>query len=188
MKIRGHNRGRRGFTLVEVMIALAIIGITAVVLLDQRLQVVRDAARARDLRSAWVLAAQKMAELELDKTLWAGPPSQSNGDFAEVDFDPASGRPRYGDYLWEYVIVREPIEVSDPNNAQQDKKPVEILRLTLRVYAPGLDEPVVLEGEFPIQDPNKPKNPPAGAAGDGKTDSSAPATGGATSAPGDVKK
>jgi prepilin-type N-terminal cleavage/methylation domain-containing protein len=145
-KIRNPRRSEGGFTLVEVMIALAIIGITAVVLLDQRLQVVRDAGRARDLRTAWILAAQKMAELELDPTLWTGASTQSNGDFSEVN-------PDYNTIYWDYQIVREPIDLSDPNDPKSEKKPRELLRLTLVVRAPGLDEPIVLEGQFPIRDP-----------------------------------
>src|SRR6516164_3201720 len=85
----GPSARQAGFTLVEVMIALAIIGVTAVVLLQQRLEIVRAAARARDLRTAWVLTSQKVAELELDPTLWTGAGRQSNGDFYEVD-------PEYG--------------------------------------------------------------------------------------------
>jgi type II secretion system protein I len=139
------RRDQAGFTLVEVMIALAIIGITAVILLDQRLQVVRDASRARDLRTAWVLAAQKMAELELDVTLWTGASSQSNGDFSEVNSD-------YTVFYWDYQIVREPIDISDPNDPKSDKKPKELLRLTLMVRGPNLTEPIVLEGLFPIRD------------------------------------
>jgi type II secretory pathway pseudopilin PulG len=137
--------------LVEVMIAMAIIGITAVVLLEQRLEVVRDAARARDLRTAWILASQKLAELELDKTLWLGQGSQNNGDFSEVDAE-------YGHFLWDYQIVRVQIDVSDPKDPESDKKPRELLRLTLVVRSQGMDEPIVLEAEFPIQE-NKPETP-----------------------------
>lgn len=141
------------------MIALAIIGVTAVVLLEQRLEIVRDAGRARDLRTVWVLASQKMAELELDKSLWTGQGLQSNGDFADVD-------PDYRDYYWEYQIVRVPIEVADPKDPKSDKKPRELLRLTLGVRAPGVEEPFVLEAEFPIQDPSR---QPTKAPGDGKS-------------------
>jgi hypothetical protein len=135
------------------MIAMAIIGITAVVLLEQRIEVVRDAARARDLRTAWVLSSQKMAELELDKALWTGAQTQSNGDFGDVD-------PAFTDYRWDYQIVREPIEISDATDKKDAKKPPEILRLTLVVRAPGVDDPIVLEAEFPIRE-NKPEPAPS---------------------------
>jgi len=80
LKTKGPRRaGQAGFTLVEVMIAMAIIGVTAVVLLQQRIEIVRDAARARDLRTAWILTSQKLAELELDPTMWTGAGMQSQG-------------------------------------------------------------------------------------------------------------
>lgn len=172
------SQASAGFTLVEVMIALAIIGVTAVVLLDQRLQVVRDAARARDLRTAWILTTQKMAELELDPTLWTGLSSQSNGDFSELD-------PAYAAFYWEYQIVREPIDLTDPNDPKAEKqKPKELLRLTLSVRAPGLEDPIVLEGQFPIMDQSAAtSSPPAEGEKTGETGAPAsgttPATGGA---------
>jgi prepilin-type N-terminal cleavage/methylation domain-containing protein len=148
-------KGEGGFTLVEVMIALAIIGVTAVVLLQQRLEVVRDAARARDLRTAWVLASQKIAELELDPTLWTELGSHSNGDFADYD-------PVFSAFLWEYQIAREPIDLSDPTDPKSDKKPRELYKLTLTVMAPGVDEPILLEAEFPLPEA-KPATSPASA-------------------------
>ena len=148
-------KGEGGFTLIEVLIAMAIIGVTAVVLLDQRITIVQDAGRARDKRTCWVLAAQRLAEMELDRTLWQGQGGQNNGDFSDVD-------PEYGPFLWEYQIVREVIETGDPAQAKQqqkdDSKKKEVFRLTLSVRAPGIDEPVVLEAEFPTsvgQEPPK---------------------------------
>jgi prepilin-type N-terminal cleavage/methylation domain-containing protein len=167
MKLR-RRRGQGGFTLVEVMIALAIIGITAVILLEQRLQIVRDAGRARDLRTAWVLAAQKIAELELDPTLWTGASTQSNGDFSEVN-------PDYALFYWDYQIVREPIDLSDPNDPRSsEKKPRELLRLTLVVRAPGLEDPIVLESQFPVRDP-KTETPATPPSEEGKPASGTPA-------------
>lgn len=147
------GRGRSGFTLVEVMIAMAIIGVTAVVLLQQRIEIVRDAARARDLRTAWILTSQKLAELELDPTLWAGAGMQSNGDFSEVD-------PDYGAFYWEYQIVREQIDLTDPRDPNAEKKLRDLMRLTLTVRAPNAEDPIVVEAQFPIQDP-KATRPPA---------------------------
>jgi prepilin-type N-terminal cleavage/methylation domain-containing protein len=146
------TRETDGFTLVEVMIAMAIVALTAVVLMDQRIAIVRDAGRARDMRSAWVLASQKMAELELDKTLWTGLGSQSNGDFGDVSQD-------YTLFQWEYQILREPIDISDPTKpaeAKDDKKKRELYRLTLTVRTPAGEDPIVLEAEFSIDPPKPP--------------------------------
>ena len=152
LKTRARNSSG-GFTLVEVMIAMAIIGVVAVVLLQQRIEIVRDAARARDLRTAWILTSQKMAELELDPTLWTGAGMQSNGDFSEVD-------PDYGAFYWEYQIVREPIDLSDPRDPKPEKKLRELMRLTLLVRAPNSEDPIVIEAQFPIQDPKTATPPP----------------------------
>jgi prepilin-type N-terminal cleavage/methylation domain-containing protein len=169
LKTRASKRRAGGFTLVEVMIALAIVAVTAVVLLDQRLAIVQDAGRARDKRICWVLASQKLAELELDKSLWTGIGGGNNGDFSEVD-------PDYGVFTWEYQIVREPIDTSDPTAAQNqgdDPKKRELFRLTLTVRAPSLEEPIVLEGEFPTTPPpdDASKTDPT------KADPSAPSSG-----------
>jgi len=170
LKIRASNQG---FTLVEVLIAMAIIGITAVVLLDQRIVIVKDAARARDKRTSWVLATQKMAELELDKTLWVGLGSSNNGDFSEVD-------PEYGVFAWEYQIVREEIQTADPLDVPKDKNEVkkrELFRLTLTVRAPGVDDPIVLEAEFPTAPPQPPTDPAKGDPKDPTKDPSKPTDG-----------
>lgn len=140
------NRGREsGFTLIEVMLALAVLGMAAVMILDQRVDVVRAAASAKEARMTWVLASRKIAELELDKTLWAGTGGSSNGDFGELD-------PEYAGFTWEYQALREPVEVQDPLLLKPGSKPKEIFRLTLAVRAPGSTDPVLLEAQFPVTD------------------------------------
>jgi prepilin-type N-terminal cleavage/methylation domain-containing protein len=157
-----------GFTLIEVLIAMAIVGITAVVLLDQRIAIVQDAGRARDMRTCWILASQKMAELELDKTLWVGLGTSSNGDFADVD-------PDYGLFNWEYSILREVIDTTPQGEAasKDEAKKRELYRLTLTVRAPGINDPIILEAEFPVAPPKPPGTDPAK---DGSKDGQ-PATG-----------
>lgn len=159
---------------------MAIIGITAVVLLDQRVAIVQDAARTRDRRTVWVLAAQKLAELELDKTLWVGLGTQNNGDFADVD-------PEYAPFTWEYQIVREVIETADPATPpKEDAQKRELFRLTLSVRAPGVEDPIVLEGEFSTTPPKTDAEDPskAGAADPSKpADAAAPPAAAAAGAP-----
>lgn len=142
---RPASRREAGFTLVEVMIALAILGTAAVVILDQRVDVVREAVTARDARTTWMLASRKMAELELDPTLWKGTGGSSNGDFSEV-------HPDYAGFTWEYLAVREPVETQDPALMKPGEKPKELFRVTLAVRAPGNDLPMVLEAHFPVQE------------------------------------
>lgn len=136
------NRRDAGFSLIEVMLALAILAMAVVVVLDQRVDVVREAAAARDARTTWMLASRKMAELELDTKLWAGQGGSGNGDFAELDGE-------YAGFTWEYLAVREPVETVDPALVKPGEKPKEIFRVTLGVRAPGL-EPMILEAQVPV--------------------------------------
>ncbi len=164
------NRPRRpgssaGFTLVEVMIALAIVALTSVVLLDRRVEVVRDAGRSRDLRTSWMLASQKLAELELDDSLWTGPGGQSHGDFSDLD-------PEYRRFQWEYLIQRQPVDCSE-SDAEASVglvQPRELMKLSLVVRAEG--EPVLIEAQFPVfeaaaQAPEAPDAPGAPPGPDG---------------------
>ncbi len=131
-----------GFTLAEVMVALAIVALASVLLLSQRVDLVREASRSRDVRTAWILAAQKVAELELDPRLWVGDGGQGGGDFGELD-------PEFQPFTWEFLVVREEVPTNDPQNP--DDKPKEIFRLTLAVNGPSLEEPIRLEAYFPIE-------------------------------------
>src|SRR5439155_16051572 len=83
--------------------------------------------------------------------------SSNNGDFSEVD-------PEYGVFAWEYQIVREEIQTSDPLDLPKDKSEIkkrELFRLTLTVRPPG-DDPIVLEAEFPTTPPQPPTDPAKG--------------------------
>ena len=150
MKTTAARQG--GFTLVEVMIALAILGTTAVVLLERRTEIVRDAARSKDRRALYVLASRKLAELELDRRLWAASGGTASGDFGEDDADHAG-------FLWEAQVVRQPMDLTEPGTAPDlAARPKEVFRLTVLLKAPSLDDPVLVEGLFPMEEP-KPEQP-----------------------------
>ena len=155
---------------MEVVIALAIIALTAVVLLDRRVEVVRDAGRSRDIKTAWLLAAQKLAELELDKTLWAGEGGQSSGDFSEVD-------PAYAGWRWEYLAERMPVETIEPALLKPGQKKKEIFRLGLKVDSPDLGEPILLEAMFPVPDAPPADGAPAAPGTPGTPGTAPPAPG-----------
>ena len=161
MKTRGRSvrrLGEGGFTLIEVMIALVIIALAAVVLLGQRVDIVREASRARDLRTVWALAAQKLADLELDRTIWAGTGTSASGDFGEIDA-------AFAGFAWESRAER--VQVPLREFPEPGDKPAEIFRLSLMIHGPGLAEPVVLEALFPVADLQPALPPSAGAPGTG---------------------
>jgi hypothetical protein len=138
------------------MIALAILGTTAMVVLERRTEVVREAARSRDRRTLFVLASRKIAELELDKTLWVSTGGAASGDFGEES-------PDYAGFTWEALIVRMPVDLSSPGQLPEPgKKPEEIFRLGLMLRAPSIEEPVLLEAQFPVPAPPKAPEPPSG--------------------------
>jgi hypothetical protein len=124
------------------MVALAIVALASVVLLSQRVDLVREAQNTRDVRTAWILAAQKVAELELDAKLWTAEGGGGSGDFGGLD-------PAFPHCVYEFMIQREEVPTNDPANPAE--KPKEIFRLRFMVNAPALEKPVVLEAFFPIE-------------------------------------
>ena len=84
-------RQREGFTLLEVMIAMAILAISLVAAFRSQSQSVSMASESRFLTTASLLAQGKMAELESMKPQDI---NNGNGDFG-VDFP---------EYLWRVEI------------------------------------------------------------------------------------
>jgi general secretion pathway protein I len=85
------RHGRRGFTLLEVMIAMAILAISLVAVYQSQSQSVSMATDARFLTTAALLAQHRMAEIQ------AAPPGKTisgNGNFGD-DFP---------DYTWQVDV------------------------------------------------------------------------------------
>src|SRR5262245_37505220 len=140
---RRRETGTRGFTLVELMIALAIVGGVMVVLLDQRIQAVQDAQRIRDQRLGWTLAAWKMSALELDDSLLSGPDKATDaGTFEEYS-------PDYAGYVWSYDAERVQLKTNDDQTPDDMAK--EVFKVVLTVRLEESKEPLVtLSGVFPV--------------------------------------
>jgi type II secretion system protein I len=69
------------FTLLEVMIAVAFIGIALVALLALHHTDMQDVIRAQDLTRAAMLAQALMSQAELERF---PPPGQKHGDFSQI--------------------------------------------------------------------------------------------------------
>jgi len=132
-----------GFTLVEVLVALAIIATVIVVLLGRRVEILEQTGRARDQRLAWALAAQKMADVELDPYLFQGEGGGKSGDFRELGDE-------YAGFVWEWDAAKEEVASNDPT--KRDEKAKQIFRVKLVVKKEGEKSDLVsLEAMFPIQ-------------------------------------
>lgn len=90
-KISKKNAETGGFTLLEVMAAVAIIAITLVVIFGSQSQSVSLASEAKFTTTAALLAQSKIAEIEAET---AGDLSSNSGDFGE-DFP---------GYHWEFTV------------------------------------------------------------------------------------
>ena len=118
MMVERNLRDRKGFTLLEVMIALAILAISLVAVFRSQSQSVSMAGEARFLTTASLLAQSKMAEVE---TLKPQDLSNNNGDFG-TDYPYYLWRIEVKDTAIQYlkkidVIVTNSIMVT--NNAYQ---------------------------------------------------------------------
>jgi general secretion pathway protein I len=85
----------RGFTLLEVMIAIAILGIALLGLLGLHHQSLQSVIRAQDITRSAMLAQAVMTEAELERFPDIG---ATRGDFQ------ASFPVQYRDFRWERVV------------------------------------------------------------------------------------
>jgi len=129
-------RQRSGFTLIEVLVAILIVAVVSMVLLYRRIDVVRDAARVRDQRVAWTLAAFKMGDLSRDPAAIA---DSDSGDFSEDAPDQAGFR-------WSYEAEVEPV----PLDEGPGETPRSVRRVRLKIIDPDDVEIQTLEAMFPF--------------------------------------
>jgi general secretion pathway protein I len=100
------RRAERAFTLIEVVLALAILAITLMVLLEVQADNLNAASRARGLTIASLLARSKMIDIEqhlFDEGFELGDESE-DGDFEEEG---------HADFKWSYTISEVEIDLSE---------------------------------------------------------------------------
>jgi general secretion pathway protein I len=93
------NRTPRGFTLLEVMVAVAIMAMVLVTLMGVKNGSTRDVMLADHITTATLLAKRMMTETLLTGTL---APNEDEGEFPEEEFK---------GYTWKKTISLVPIEV-----------------------------------------------------------------------------
>lgn len=89
-----------GFTLLEVMIAVAFIGIALIALLALHHTDMQSVIRGQDLTRASMLAQALMSQAELERF---PPPGQSHGDFSQL-FPGA-----YPNFRWQRAVEQSPL-------------------------------------------------------------------------------
>ncbi|MEL6547651.1 MAG: prepilin-type N-terminal cleavage/methylation domain-containing protein [Myxococcota bacterium] len=98
------RRGERGFTLMEVMIALLILALSLAVLMQAQASSLAKAAKARDLTIATLLARSKMIDIEqevFDEGFTQGE-QREKGDFDDDG---------YPEITWEYRLVEIDLDI-----------------------------------------------------------------------------
>ncbi|HVN88690.1 MAG TPA: prepilin-type N-terminal cleavage/methylation domain-containing protein [Candidatus Binataceae bacterium] len=91
---------RAGFTLLEVMIAIAFIGVAATALLSLHHTNLQSVIKAQNLTRAAMLAQGLMSQAELDRFPQTG---MFRGDFAQL----YPGE--YRNFRWEREVVQSPL-------------------------------------------------------------------------------
>jgi len=90
----------RGFTLLEVMVAVAIMSMVLVTLLSLKNRTMQDVALAEHITTATMLAKRTMVDT---LTIGSGKlqPVEEDGNFA--------GEENFGDYAWKRTISQIPL-------------------------------------------------------------------------------
>ncbi|MCK5688270.1 prepilin-type N-terminal cleavage/methylation domain-containing protein [Myxococcota bacterium] len=103
--MRAPLRQSRGFSLLEVLVALSILGITLTALLQVEADSLNAAGRARDITIASLLARSKMIDVErdfFDEGMPSGD-STEEGNFSDEGFK---------DYKWNYKVSEVELDLS----------------------------------------------------------------------------
>ena len=87
----------RGFTLLEVMVAVAIMAMVLVTLLGLKNSSMQDVSLMRHMTTATMLAKREMVETTMESKLRV--PTEDDGVFPEEEFK---------DYAWKRTIVPVP--------------------------------------------------------------------------------
>jgi len=95
LKVKANSSS--GFTLLEVMIAMAILAIALVAVFQSQSQSISMAGQARFATTASLLAQSKMAEVEMMK------PADINADSGEFGND-------FHDYSWKVDVTETQVE------------------------------------------------------------------------------
>lgn len=95
----GHLKSNSGFTLLEIMVAVAILSISLVALLTFQGNTMITSGRAERITEATMLARMRMAEAELDIEN-----QQKRGEFPEEKAEDGNFEEPFEKYKWKLTI------------------------------------------------------------------------------------
>ena len=107
------KRNNPGFTLLEVMIAVAILAVSLMALMSLQSQALLASARAEKISISTWLAQQKMAEilLEIEKGVL-------KGEFPDEKEEQGNFENQFPDFFWRLKITR--VELPMPEGVQDE--------------------------------------------------------------------
>ncbi len=134
-----------GFTLIEVLFALALMAVALAVLGNILKGSIGQAGYAREQRTGAILADQKMGQLLSVK---------------DIELEPHSGQfEGYDGFDWSFESANKSLKITKPDNKEEEQG--QFVEITLSVRIPGTDKPIKVVAHKPID--------PAPASGTGGT-------------------
>lgn len=118
---------RHAFTLLEVVIALAILAVSLMVLIDAQSTAVFMTVDSERMLTGTYLAQEKMAEalLRVEKDGFTTQDIDEEGDFGDFGADGGFGQDvdfgdTFEDYKWAYTVRKVDIQLGDVAGASED--------------------------------------------------------------------
>jgi prepilin-type N-terminal cleavage/methylation domain-containing protein len=127
MKIRFKNAG---FSLLEVMVSIAILAMSLLVLINFQGESMVAAGRAEKINIATMLAREKMAEFEIDYEK-----NMKKGQFPDESTDEGKFDKPYEDFSWKLAVKK--IELPVPKSEEEN-----IMESAMQMVSKQLSESV----------------------------------------------